>query len=48
MLDPQTLAAAKEELKKSRGEGFEYRTLVGDGAPPLDYTDSIMKAAIKP
>ena len=34
---PAILLAAREELLKSRGEGFVYTPLVGDREPPLDY-----------
>ena len=33
------LVAAREELLKSRGEGFVYTPLVGDREPPLDYRE---------
>ncbi len=35
--EPETIAAAKAELDKRRGADFQYRALVGDRAPPLDY-----------
>ena len=34
---PETIAAAKAELKASQGEGFVYAALLGDRDPPLDY-----------
>jgi aminobenzoyl-glutamate utilization protein B len=36
-VSPETIAAAKAEFDKSRGDGFVYKPLVGDRAPPLDY-----------
>jgi len=36
-LKPEVLARASEELKKSRGGEFKYRSLAGDRPPPLDY-----------
>ncbi len=37
--NPATLVTAREELLKSRGEGFVYTPLVGDREPPLDYRE---------
>ncbi len=37
--DPDTIAQAKAELKKSQGEDFVYAALLGDRDPPLDYRD---------
>lgn len=34
---PETLAAARAEFDRKRGDGFRYQALVGDRAPPLDY-----------
>lgn len=34
---PEILLAAKEELKKARGDDFVYQPLLGDRPPPLDY-----------
>ena len=36
-LKPEVLSKASDELKKSRGVGFKYRSLAGDRTPPLDY-----------
>ena len=36
---PETLAAARAELLRQRGEDFAYRALLGDREPPLDYRD---------
>ena len=35
--EPQLVAKAKAEFHKRRGANFEYRPLLGDRAPPLDY-----------
>ena len=35
--NPHILLAAKDELKQAQGEGFTYKPLLGDRAPPLDY-----------
>jgi aminobenzoyl-glutamate utilization protein B len=35
--DPSVTSKAFEELNKRRGEGFEYKALVGDRNAPLDY-----------
>jgi aminobenzoyl-glutamate utilization protein B len=35
--DPAVLEAARAELERRRGADFEYRPLLGDRAPPLDY-----------
>lgn len=35
--DPKLVAAAREEFEKARGPGFEYVSIVGDRAPPLNY-----------
>ncbi|XOV84831.1 MAG: amidohydrolase [bacterium] len=37
MQDPQTIAAARAELLRARGEDFVYEALLGDREPPLDY-----------
>ncbi|MEJ2130620.1 MAG: amidohydrolase, partial [Gammaproteobacteria bacterium] len=34
---PQTIEAAREEFESRRGADFEYRALLGDRDPPLDY-----------
>lgn len=34
---PQLRAAAREEFERRRGPDFEYQSLLGDRAPPLDY-----------
>lgn len=47
MLNPEVVAAAKAELRRSQGDGFTYKTMFGDGEPPLDYTDSLMDVARK-
>lgn len=35
--DPVTLAKARQEFEKARGEDFVYTPLLGDRAPPLDF-----------
>jgi aminobenzoyl-glutamate utilization protein B len=35
--DRDLLRAAREEFEQRRGEDFEYRPLLGDREPPLDY-----------
>ena len=35
--DPTVMATAKEELIKSRGPNYVYKSLLGDRDPPLDY-----------
>jgi len=35
--DPSVMVTAKEELNKSRGKDFVYKSLLGDREPPLDY-----------
>ena len=35
--EPAQIAAARDEFDRLRGPGFEYRSLLGDRAPPLDY-----------
>ncbi|WP_234028799.1 amidohydrolase [Pseudoblastomonas halimionae] len=35
--DPELRAAARAEFDAARGEGYEYRSLLGDRDPPLDY-----------
>jgi aminobenzoyl-glutamate utilization protein B len=37
MLQPQTIAQAKAELKEAQGPDFVYAALLGDREPPLDY-----------
>jgi len=39
LLAPDRLKAAKAELEARRGATFRYEALLGDRAPPLDYTD---------
>nr|WP_298924870.1 amidohydrolase [uncultured Erythrobacter sp.] len=35
--NPQLRAAARAEFDEARGEDYQYRSLLGDRAPPLDY-----------
>ncbi len=35
--DPETIHQAKSELSRRTGEDFEYKALLGDREPPLDY-----------
>lgn len=35
--DPSVMVTAKEELNKSRGKDFVYKSLLGDREPPLDF-----------
>ena len=35
--NPELRAQAKAEFDAARGEGYEYRSLLGDREPPLDY-----------
>ncbi|TKT80158.1 amidohydrolase [Aquamicrobium sp. LC103] len=35
--EPALVEQARAEFDKARGEGFEYRPLIGDREPPLDY-----------
>ncbi len=35
--DPALIEQAKAEFDAARGEGFEYKALIGDREPPLDY-----------
>lgn len=35
--DPEMVKAARDEMLQRRGPGFEYRALLGDRQPPLDY-----------
>ena len=37
LLDPDSIAAAREELERRRGADFRYSAMVGDRSPPLDY-----------
>ncbi len=37
---PELVAQATEEFKKDRGEGFQYKALLGDRKPALDYRDT--------
>jgi aminobenzoyl-glutamate utilization protein B len=45
---PERIAAAKAEFDKSRGPGFVYKPLIGDRAPPLDYTKASSTGARDP
>lgn len=36
---PETIAAAKTEFERRRGPDFQYRALLGDRAPALNYRD---------
>ncbi|MBS1935037.1 MAG: amidohydrolase, partial [Bacteroidetes bacterium] len=36
---PELVVQAKEEFIKDRGEGFQYKALLGDRKPALDYRD---------
>jgi aminobenzoyl-glutamate utilization protein B len=45
---PELIAAAKAEFDKSRGSGFVYKPLIGDRAPPLDYTKASSAGARDP
>jgi aminobenzoyl-glutamate utilization protein B len=36
---PDLIAAAKAEFEQRRGKDFQYRALLGDREPPLDYRD---------
>ena len=38
---PDLIAKAKEEFEKRRGPGFQYRALLGDRAPALDYRKGV-------
>lgn len=35
--NPELRAAARQEFDEARGSDYEYRSLLGDRAPPLDY-----------
>ena len=35
--NPTILVKAKEELMQKRGADFQYKPLIGDRKPPLDY-----------
>ncbi|MBU3076263.1 amidohydrolase [Sphingomonas quercus] len=37
---PEEISAAKAEFARRRGAGFQYKSLVGDRKPPLDYRKS--------
>jgi aminobenzoyl-glutamate utilization protein B len=37
--NPALIQAAKQELKKRQGEGFQYKPLLGDRKPALNYRD---------
>ncbi|MEE8306955.1 MAG: amidohydrolase [Gammaproteobacteria bacterium] len=37
MADPSKIPAVRAEFERRRGADFEYRSLLGDRAPPLDY-----------
>jgi aminobenzoyl-glutamate utilization protein B len=36
-MNPKLIADAKAELNARRGDGFQYKAMVGDRKPPLDY-----------
>ncbi len=36
-MDPEIIEQARQELMEKRGEDFQYRPLLGDRDPPLDY-----------
>ncbi|MEE8113999.1 MAG: hypothetical protein V3T23_06555, partial [Nitrososphaerales archaeon] len=35
--DSELISEAEEELQESRGEDFQYKALLGDRKPPLNY-----------
>lgn len=35
--NPALVEAAREEFEEKRGENYEYKSLLGDREPPLDY-----------
>ena len=35
--NPEMVEAAREEFEEKRGPGYEYKSLLGDREPPLDY-----------
>jgi len=37
--DPKLVQEARREFDSRRGPNFQYRPLLGDRAPPLDYRD---------
>tara|TARA_R110000787_G_scaffold8528_9_gene28904 strand:+ start:7915 stop:9342 length:1428 start_codon:yes stop_codon:yes gene_type:complete len=37
--DPKLRKAAREEFEAARGENYEYKSLLGDRKPPLDYRE---------
>ncbi len=37
--DPDLRSAAREEFDTARGEGYQYESLLGDRAPPLDFRE---------
>lgn len=41
--DPAKLAAVRAEFMERRGADFQYRPLLGDRDPPLDYRASVMR-----
>jgi aminobenzoyl-glutamate utilization protein B len=41
--DPAKLAAVRAEFMERRGADFQYRPLLGDRNPPLDYRASVMR-----
>jgi aminobenzoyl-glutamate utilization protein B len=38
-LNPTIMAAAKKELETKLGPGFQYKSMIGDRKPPLDFRD---------
>jgi aminobenzoyl-glutamate utilization protein B len=41
--DPAKVAAIRAEFMERRGADFQYRPLLGDRDPPLDYRASVMR-----
>ena len=41
--DPGKVAAIRAEFLERRGADFQYRPLLGDRDPPLDYRASVMR-----
>lgn len=39
LTDPALIAKAKAEFEQDKGEGFQYKAMIGDRKPPLDYRD---------
>jgi aminobenzoyl-glutamate utilization protein B len=40
LTDKDLVAKAKVEFEKDKGDGFEYKAMIGDRKPPLDYRDT--------